>query len=304
MEMGADHSIVLEPRCPAGDDPGVVRFLCLAKALSRAAWVELELRPMGGEPPQTYRLGSGRAKPREVSLDVGTDFEASIRLGRASAPVDELATLLSETLSRELEVHRLRIETELLGGALESTASSVLLLDGDGRILFANPSADRLLSLQTENEILVAVNGKPRQPLYSLLCSLLERVTSCDVPHAAWEGFLELEDGRILGCEVTRLAESPTEAPVAVVVNLRSAESATRSRIEAFSSSHGLSPREQEVLNLLDRGLTTGAMADELGISPHTVRDHLKHLYRKTGTKGRSELLGLISRVSRAAADA
>jgi DNA-binding CsgD family transcriptional regulator len=37
-------------------------------------------------------------------------------------------------------------------------------------------------------------------------------------------------------------------------------------------------------------------MAEELGISPHTVRDHLKHLYRKTDTKGRNELLGLISR--------
>jgi len=39
-----------------------------------------------------------------------------------------------------------------------------------------------------------------------------------------------------------------------------------------------------------------GDVADELGISPHTIRDHLKHLYRKTGTKGRNELLGLISR--------
>jgi DNA-binding CsgD family transcriptional regulator len=39
-------------------------------------------------------------------------------------------------------------------------------------------------------------------------------------------------------------------------------------------------------------------MAEELGISPHTIRDHLKHLYRKTGTNGRNELLGLISRAS------
>ena len=44
--------------------------------------------------------------------------------------------------------------------------------------------------------------------------------------------------------------------------------------------------------------LTTVAMAEELGISPHTIRDHLKHLYRKTGTKGRNELFGLISRDS------
>jgi DNA-binding CsgD family transcriptional regulator len=57
------------------------------------------------------------------------------------------------------------------------------------------------------------------------------------------------------------------------------------------------------VLDLLEQGLTTGAMAEELGISPHTVRDHLKHLYRKTGAKGRGELLGLIARVSRSTAE-
>jgi len=74
-------------------------------------------------------------------------------------------------------------------------------------------------------------------------------------------------------------------------------------RVDAFASSYGLSPREQEVVGLLVQGQTTVAMADQLGISPHTVRDHLKHLYRKTETGSRSELLGLISRASRIAVD-
>jgi DNA-binding CsgD family transcriptional regulator len=88
-----------------------------------------------------------------------------------------------------------------------------------------------------------------------------------------------------------------------VLVILRPTESESDIRVQAFAASHNLSPREQEVLYLLGRGLTTAAMAEELGISPHTVRDHLKHLYRKTGTKGRSELLGLISRTSTVSGD-
>ena len=36
-------------------------------------------------------------------------------------------------------------------------------------------------------------------------------------------------------------------------------------------------------------------MADRLAISEHTVRDHLKRLYRKTGTRSRSELLSILS---------
>ena len=301
--MGADSSIVLEPRCPSGDDPGVLSFLQLAKALTRASWVELELQPIGSERPRTYRLGSGRAKPRVVAIEVGADYQASLRLGKAADPATDLAALLSETLSRVLEIHRLRIESGLLGRALESATSSVLLLDDVGRILFANANADRLLSLQTENELLVTVDGKPKRPLYSLLCSLVEQVASSEGTHASWEGVLELEDGRILACEVMHIGDPPYDAPDAVAVTLRSTDSAARTRIEAFSSHHGLSPREREVLLLLDRGLTTAAMADELGISPHTVRDHLKHLYRKTGTTGRSELLGMISRLSRSATE-
>ena len=73
-------------------------------------------------------------------------------------------------------------------------------------------------------------------------------------------------------------------------------------RIEAFCATHNLSPREQEVVTLLAEGLTTVAMAERLGISPHTVRDHLKNLYRKTGTNSRSELLGLIARAAPATA--
>jgi DNA-binding CsgD family transcriptional regulator len=99
-------------------------------------------------------------------------------------------------------------------------------------------------------------------------------------------------------CQVVRVAASASLGTDAVLVMLQPSEPESDARIQAFASSHGLSPREEEVLHLLGRGLTTAAMAEELGISPHTVRDHLKHLYSKTGTRGRSELLGMISRAS------
>jgi DNA-binding CsgD family transcriptional regulator len=51
------------------------------------------------------------------------------------------------------------------------------------------------------------------------------------------------------------------------------------------------------------QGATTVAMAERLGISPHTVRDHLKNLYRKTATSSRGELLGLLSRNAATAED-
>lgn len=50
-----------------------------------------------------------------------------------------------------------------------------------------------------------------------------------------------------------------------------------------------LSPREREVLRRLARGLSIAAIAQEMGISPHTVGDHVKNIYRKLNIASRAE---------------
>ena len=52
--------------------------------------------------------------------------------------------------------------------------------------------------------------------------------------------------------------------------------------------------REQEVLQFIARGLTTAQMAQQLGISQHTVRDHVKALFQKVGVRSRTELVARI----------
>jgi DNA-binding CsgD family transcriptional regulator len=272
--------------------------LRLAKALTNASWAELELQPNGTAPARKYRTGTSTGKAITVSLHAGVDFEASLRLGEAAQPATEIVVLLSDSLARVLEFRNLLIRTALLRRVLDTASHLVLIFDNEGHILFANPPADHLLSAQTEDELLASLNGQSRQPLFTLLCSLVERITSGDGAASPWEGAVELGDGRMMACEVTRLTDSEHDGVNGVLVILRPTESESEIRVQAFASNHGLSPREQEVLHLLGRGLTTTAMAEELGISPHTVRDHLKHLYRKTDTKGRNELLGLISRAS------
>ena len=45
----------------------------------------------------------------------------------------------------------------------------------------------------------------------------------------------------------------------------------------------GLTPRELQVLRLLARGLSSRAIGERLGISPKTARNHIEHIYSKTG---------------------
>lgn len=50
-----------------------------------------------------------------------------------------------------------------------------------------------------------------------------------------------------------------------------------------------LSPREREVLAQLARGISIAAIAQEMGISHHTVGDHVKNIYRKLNISSRAE---------------
>jgi DNA-binding NarL/FixJ family response regulator len=50
-----------------------------------------------------------------------------------------------------------------------------------------------------------------------------------------------------------------------------------------------LSLREREVLGLLAQGIRIADIGDELGISRHTVGDHVKNIYRKLNISSRAE---------------
>jgi DNA-binding CsgD family transcriptional regulator len=54
---------------------------------------------------------------------------------------------------------------------------------------------------------------------------------------------------------------------------------------------YGLSPREQEVVDLGVRGASTRQISQTLYISEYTVKDHLKNIFGKAGVRGRRALV-------------
>lgn len=58
------------------------------------------------------------------------------------------------------------------------------------------------------------------------------------------------------------------------------------SRSERYPRSE-LTSREQQVLELVEQGFKNKEIANELGIRPGTVKIHLKHIFEKTGVRGR-----------------
>lgn len=51
-----------------------------------------------------------------------------------------------------------------------------------------------------------------------------------------------------------------------------------------------LSAREKDVLRLIARGMTNHEIAQRLFISPHTVKNHVSHIYQKIGMDDRTKV--------------
>ena len=52
-----------------------------------------------------------------------------------------------------------------------------------------------------------------------------------------------------------------------------------------------LSPREQQVVHMLGKGMTSSIMAEHLNLSIHTINSHRKNILKKLGFKSPAELI-------------
>lgn len=80
------------------------------------------------------------------------------------------------------------------------------------------------------------------------------------------------------------------EGRVAIVVERATGARSATVRLEAS----GATAREREVATLLAQGLSKAEIAETLVLSPHTVQDHVKHLYEKVGVASRQELVARV----------
>ncbi len=77
------------------------------------------------------------------------------------------------------------------------------------------------------------------------------------------------------------------DSATAAVPTTQAAENA----VEGFAREHSLTARESEVLLLLCQGRTRTYIADELGLSPNTVKGYIRNVYQKSGSVDKQDLL-------------
>ncbi len=100
-----------------------------------------------------------------------------------------------------------------------------------------------------------------------------------------------LADGFWLALRAARLSpdQPPASGAATIVVTIEEASAAER--VDLFGRAFGLSVREYELLGLLATGRDTRSMARGMSLSEHTIQDHLKSVFAKTGAHDRVTVL-------------
>jgi DNA-binding CsgD family transcriptional regulator len=153
----------------------------------------------------------------------------------------------------------------------------VLILAGDLSVVATTPEAAALLE-----QLEPALHLPLPTVVYAVVAALRrERPDPSVRVRATSGGWLDLHASHLDG---------PDAGRVAVVIE----PCTPRATVPIRLAASGLSPREAEVARLVLRGSSTRAISTALHISPHTVQDHLKHVFDKLGVRSRRDLVGLM----------
>jgi DNA-binding CsgD family transcriptional regulator len=179
--------------------------------------------------------------------------------------------------------------------ALDSLGQALVLLGQDAKIFYVSPHAMRILQ---ENDGLTIVNGafcanleEDHRDLASALDTLLERN---ETPVK-----LELNIHRPSGKLPYKLrvnALIDTQQAMAIIQDTHANHMAWYDRLQARFQ---LTPRECQCTMLLTDGYSMAEIADRMGVSMQTLRQHLKHAFNKTGTHKQHELVGIVLQMQR-----
>jgi DNA-binding CsgD family transcriptional regulator len=97
-----------------------------------------------------------------------------------------------------------------------------------------------------------------------------------------------VKEGRWLTLQASRTELTHTRLAESMVLI---APAGPKEVLRLTATGYGLSPREQEVVDLTVRGASTRQISQALYISEYTVKDHLSNIFGKVGVRGRRALV-------------
>ena len=205
-------------------------------------------------------------------------------------PEAEFLAAIAPTVTIALRECQARTFVEAATPHRDDVGPVVLTLDDDLRIISRTAGSQNWL-----DALLPPGPGSHAVPasVYNVAAQLLAIEGGVDHHPASTrthlsDGFwLTLRAARLANDEPHSIATDPSTAGIVVTIE----ETSATERLELFGRAFALTPREYELVRLLAAGADTRAMARQMALSEHTVQDHLKSIFTKTGAHDRVTVL-------------
>ena len=163
----------------------------------------------------------------------------------------------------------------------------LIVLTDDWSIESLTPGVERWLTELPDSNW--ARHGKVPPSVLAVAARALRTAEGRDQPGEIAFARLLSREGRWM---VLHGAALVTRGPRRVAVIIEPAHPARISPL--LMSAYQLTDREQDVTRLVLCGESTAQIARHLRVSPHTVQQHLKHVFEKTGVRSRRDLVGKV----------
>jgi len=174
-----------------------------------------------------------------------------------------------------------------LGGLVRHDRPGLLLFDRGGALVSANEQARAWLAelptgLDVPSDLGVAV------PVWLLATVFRALAVAWARGDGTARARVRTRRGLWLVCHASSLRDPDGSlGSIAVVVEPAKAAEIAPIIVQAYD----LTDREQQITRLIARGAGTADIAEELFLSTHTVRDHVKAVFHKVGVSSRGELV-------------
>jgi len=189
------------------------------------------------------------------------------------------------------EWRRLASRRMELTALLNAIPEAVLMYDGSGGLVHANPRASELFGMPGASGPGAQVRTEAQRMAWSLAAAAQRAIS-----HGVAEGNFPTEtvrevraDGRVYRLRGT-LASGWMPGGEAGVLVTAAFEFVNPLTDLELREQYGLSAREIEVARLVASGLSNQEVADKLGVSRFTARNHVERLLAKLGVGNRSRV--------------
>ncbi|MHB1606866.1 MAG: helix-turn-helix transcriptional regulator [Leptospirales bacterium] len=184
-----------------------------------------------------------------------------------------IGELLAPHFSNAL--HRILIQESL--HPLSDPETAVMLVDSGGNTIYSNANARRILE------------SAPLERIQDIEMETIPTFFRTKWGVYRLRGFfLDAESQKILSREMGGFRDRRSRKGVRVILMEPFSEGVlNRKKI----SEHGLTPRQQEVVSKVTQGYSNRVIAESLGISEQTVKDHLHDIFEKLRLRSRCELI-------------